>query len=115
MTGERIKQLRELHGYTQTSLAKKLGLSRSAVNAWEMGISIPSTQYLIELSSMFRVSVDFILEIKDTESIDISHLSDEEKSMIYTLIHYFSQHHHALDMLGIQGNQELDRLYEEQQ
>ena len=46
MIGERIKDLREKLNMTQTALARRLGLSRSAVNAWEMGVSIPSVPYL---------------------------------------------------------------------
>ena len=46
MIYERIKKLREKQGYTQTELAKMLGVTRSCVNAWEMGISVPSTQSL---------------------------------------------------------------------
>ncbi len=42
MIYERIKKLREKQGYTQTELAKMLGVTRSCVNAWEMGISVPS-------------------------------------------------------------------------
>ena len=32
---------------TQADVAKKLGITRSSVNAWEMGISVPSTMYLV--------------------------------------------------------------------
>ena len=47
MIEERIRDLREKGHMTQTALAKKLGITRSSVNAWEMGISVPSTQYLV--------------------------------------------------------------------
>ena len=47
---ERIKLLREQKDITQSSLAKSLGISRSGVNAWEMGLSTPSTQYIVELA-----------------------------------------------------------------
>ena len=44
MVAARIKLLRDQRGMTQTELAKRLGITRSSVNAWEMGISVPSTQ-----------------------------------------------------------------------
>ena len=47
MIYEKIKMLREKAGMTQVELAKRLGLSRAAVNAWEMGITVPSTHYII--------------------------------------------------------------------
>ena len=61
MISDTIKELREKNDYTQTALAKKLGLSRSAINAWEMGVSVPSTSYLMELAKLFNVSTDYIL------------------------------------------------------
>ena len=39
MIAERIKTLRETNNLTQSALAKKLNVTRSSVNAWEMGIS----------------------------------------------------------------------------
>ena len=48
--GERIKMLRESHNLSQAALAKRLGITRSSVNAWELGLNVPSTQYIIELS-----------------------------------------------------------------
>ena len=91
MIGERIKDLREKLNMTQTALARRLGLSRSAVNAWEMGVSIPSVPYLLQLSELFRVSVDYLLGRSQREMGDISDLSCEEKQVIYSLLHCFSK------------------------
>ena len=55
MIADRIKQLREQLGLTQSELAKRLGITRSSVNAWEQGISVPSTQFIVELSGLFHV------------------------------------------------------------
>ena len=63
---ERIKELREKQNITLSSLAKKLNITRSAVNAWEMGISIPNVEKLVELSSLFNVSVDYLLGVNSS-------------------------------------------------
>ena len=42
MIADKIKLLREASHLTQTELAKKLNITRNSVNAWEMGISVPS-------------------------------------------------------------------------
>lgn len=60
---ERIKALRERTNMTQSDVARVLGISRSGVNAWEMGLSVPSTQYIVELAKKFDVSADYILGI----------------------------------------------------
>ena len=63
---DRIKKLRQQFGLTQSDLAKKLNITRSSVNAWEMGISIPSTQYIVELAELFKVSTDYNLDCPET-------------------------------------------------
>ena len=95
---------------TQSMLAKKLGITRSAVNAWEMGISIPSTQYIIELAKLFKVSADFILEIDNKETINISDYEEEEKEIIYKLIGYFQEYH---DMLKNIKDKCIENVYNE--
>ncbi len=88
MIAERIKFLREQKEYTQTELAKRLGITRSGVNAWEMGISVPSTQYIVELSSIFSVSTDYLLGVEKTSTIDVSGLTETDIEMIYKLADY---------------------------
>ncbi|MBQ8840014.1 MAG: helix-turn-helix transcriptional regulator [Clostridia bacterium] len=86
MIADKIKLLRERNEWTQTELAKKLGITRSGVNAWEMGISIPSTQYIVELSLLFNVSADFLLGIKNTASVPVDGLTDKEIVSIMEII-----------------------------
>lgn len=95
MIYKRIKLLRESAGMTQTDLAKKLGITRSSINAWEMGISVPSTQYIVELARMFKVSSDYLLGIDNTVSIDASGLSDEAVSTINSLINILRSSSHS--------------------
>lgn len=89
MISERIKQLREKNNLTQSSLAKKLNVTRSSVNAWEMGISVPSTSLIVDLARLFHVSTDYLLGMNENVSLDISSLSEKEIMIIYELIEYF--------------------------
>lgn len=88
---ERIKELREKQNLTQSGLAKKLNITRSAVNAWEMGISVPNVEKLVELSSLFNVSVDYLLGINNSFNINISNLSEEEKKLVLNLVNILSE------------------------
>ena len=90
MIADKIKLLREASHLTQTELAKKLNITRSSVNAWEMGISVPSTPYLIELALLFHVSTDFLLGLEQNNTIDISTLSEREAILVYELVDYFT-------------------------
>ena len=93
MIADRIKHLREVNGMTQSALAKKLGITRSSVNAWEMGISVPSTQYIIELSRIFCVSTDYLLGVDKSSTIDVSGLSESDVQLLYRMITHLRQLH----------------------
>ena len=92
MIAERIKELREEKAWTQTELAKILGVTRSCVNAWEMGISVPSTQYVVELASLFHISTDFLLGVEATASVSVEGLSDEDIQLVHTIIDHVRSH-----------------------
>jgi len=86
---ERIHELRDAHDMTQASLARRMGVTRSSVNAWEMGISVPSTEKLVELSEIFHTSTDYMLGITTTETINLERYDVKEKEIIYKLLNYF--------------------------
>ena len=86
IVAEKIKMLREKMGITQSELAKRLGVTRSGVNAWEMGISVPSTQYIIELSILFRVSTDYLLDMPSQKTVSVDGLSDREIASVVEVI-----------------------------
>lgn len=88
MVAEKIKFLREQKELTQSDLARKLNITRSSVNAWEMGISVPSTQYIIELANLFSVSTDYLLGVEKTSTMDISGLSEKDIEIVYSLIEH---------------------------
>ena len=86
MVAERIKYLRDQKGFSQTDLAKQLGITRSRVNAWELGTSVPSTQYLVELSHIFKVSTDYLLGINTTATISVTGLEEKDIQLVHRLI-----------------------------
>lgn len=88
MIDDRIKSLREKADLTQADLARKLNISRSGVNAWEMGISVPSTQYIVELSLLFGVSTDFLFGLEGKSTVNVSGLLDEDVELVVQLIQH---------------------------
>ena len=91
MICDTIKQLRENAGYSQSVLAKKLNVTRSAVNAWEMGLSVPTTQYVVDMARLFRVSADYLLGLSTETTLVLDGLSEQEKNILYSLGDYFNQ------------------------
>ena len=84
--GERIKYLRDKAGFTQTYLAKRLGISRSAVNGWEMSVAMPSLANIVELSRIFNVSSDYLLCLDERMLIDISELGSDEQEAVVRIV-----------------------------
>lgn len=94
MVADRIKVLREQTGLTQSDLAKKLGITRSSVNAWELGISVPSTQYIVELARIFKVSTDHLLCVDHTAAISVAGLSEKDVQLVHSLISHLREKNH---------------------
>ena len=93
MVADKIKLLRENAGLSQKALADKLGITRAGVNAWELGISVPSTKYIIELANLFKVSTDYLLNVNNDKALNIDGLTDKEIKIILELITYFKNSH----------------------
>ena len=56
MISDNIKRLRENMGLSQAALARKLGVTRASVNAWEMELSSPTAAYLVEMARLFHTT-----------------------------------------------------------
>ena len=97
MVADKIKALREQNGFTQSDLAKKLGITRSSVNAWEMGISVPSTQYVVELANIFKVSTDFLLGVKSTATVNVEGLSEKDVQLVNAVIAHLREKESAIN------------------
>ena len=86
MIADTIKELRLARNWTQAELARKLGITRNGVNAWEQGLSTPSLASIIELSKVFSVSSDYLLGLSDLETISVSGLSSHDVALITELV-----------------------------
>lgn len=93
MIPDKIKELREQAGDSQAQLAKKLDVTRSAVNAWEMGLSTPTTQYIVALAKLYHVSTDYILGVIPDRTISLRGYSEDEVRLVLDLLRYFDRHH----------------------
>ena len=91
MVADRIKALREQKGLTQTELSNQLGITRSSVNAWEMGISVPSTQYIVELAHIFKVSTDYLLGVEASATISVAGLTENDVQLVHAIISHLKE------------------------
>ena len=58
---ERLKTIRKKNNLTQNELALKSNISRSNINTWETGRSLPLPDGLIALSNALECSIDYLL------------------------------------------------------
>jgi transcriptional regulator with XRE-family HTH domain len=89
LLADKIKNLRLQKGITQTELAKTLGLTRSSVNGWEMGLSVPSTQFIAELADIFSVSTGYLLGVENENAVCVDGLTEKEISTVLSVIECF--------------------------
>lgn len=62
----RLKELRQLRQWSQSDLARELGVSRQAVNGFESGKFDPSLDMAFKIAGLFNVALEdvFIYEVK---------------------------------------------------
>lgn len=85
MTSERIKELRQARGWTQTDLARRLGVTRNGVNSWEQGLSMPSPASLVDLARLFSVSTDYLLGVERLNTVDVTGLDERDVAILAEL------------------------------
>lgn len=101
----RIRELRNNKGITQTELGKILSVQKAAVSKYELGLTTPSPEILKKMSEYFNVSIDYLLGndrqtasppaekmpqdmkkyLEQSEVIfdgDVYHLDDEGREMV---------------------------------
>ena len=61
MFGMRIALLRAGNGWSQAELARRIGVSASAVGMYEHGRREPSLDLVVRLASEFGVTTDYLL------------------------------------------------------
>lgn len=69
---ERLKELRDEKGVSQSELAEKIYVSRSAVAKWENGLGLPCAQSLELIAEYFGVSCDSLLSDSPSETIIVN-------------------------------------------
>lgn len=62
-----IKYLREMKGFTQVELAKKLNISQNTLSNWENGNRNPNNDQMEQLSRIFEVPIDNIVNFRNNQ------------------------------------------------
>lgn len=76
---EKLLQLRKREGYSQEELANKLDVSRQAISRWEVGTAIPDSSNLLQISKLFGVSTDYLLNDDYESDNDLPKVKEQNK------------------------------------
>ena len=81
---EKILALRRQKGMSQESLAEQLHVSRQAVSRWENGTALPDASNVLQISKLFGVSADYLLndDWEENTSMPATERSARENSPI---------------------------------
>jgi len=66
--GEKIKDLRRIHGITQNALANHLGVSSQSVSKWENDVSMPDLSVIPYIASYFGITIDELFSFTPNRS-----------------------------------------------
>lgn len=83
---QRISELRASLGISQSELAKRLDVTRSSVNAWELGYATPQLKHIVEMSKIFNMTLDGMFNAPDRVTVDITDLSEKERQAVFDII-----------------------------
>lgn len=98
--GSKIIQLRKKLNWSQTELAKNIGVSRTIVGNYERNENTPSIEVLLKMAKAFNVSVDFLIgegEVANYDKAvlqrinDIEKLDNNTKNILFNLIDTYVQ------------------------
>ena len=57
----RIREIREDIGYTQTEIAKKIGITQRNYSYYETGRTMLTEDILVKLADLYNTSIDYLL------------------------------------------------------
>lgn len=89
--GQRVKKLRESRGWSQGELAKRAGVTRSAISTYEQGLRTPSADVLCALAKTFGVPADRLLGLAEGRMVDLAGLSQRDEALVRELVESLRQ------------------------
>lgn len=78
MLGNKLVKLRKENKLSQDSLADKLGITRQTISNWELNITKPDIVQIKNISEIFNISIDELLD-NNTKDIIEKKISNTEK------------------------------------
>lgn len=96
---ERLAKARKDRGFTQSDVAEELNISFQAVSLWERGETTPEIDKLVDIASLYQVSLDWLLTGKAEERV----LFDFQDSLSDRLFNEDRMYTYVKTYAGVKG------------
>lgn len=87
---ERLRELREKYGFSQSDVANRLNVTSSVISSYERGERNPSLPIILKISYIYNCSVDYLLGKNNDDSshiyIDVTELSEKQRKAVNDLV-----------------------------
>ncbi len=84
--GQKVKRLRESREWSQADLARKAGVTKSAISTYELGLRTPSADVVCAFAKAFGVSADYLLGIAERRTVEVEGLSERDEVLVRELV-----------------------------
>lgn len=84
--GEKVRRLRESRDWSQAELARRSGVTKSAISTYELGLRTPSADVVCSFAKVFGVSADYLLGIAERRAVEVEGLSERDEALIRELV-----------------------------
>lgn len=85
---DKIVGLRKFNGMSQEELSEKLNVSRQAISRWEMGSALPDTTNILQISKLFGVTTDYLLNDDYKSDNDLPKIKEIKEDNIKQILIY---------------------------
>ena len=75
--GERLRETRKKKQLSQTELSKRVKVHYTQIGRYERGESVPSSEVLSRLASVFETSSDYLM-VGSVDNVAKAHLKDQQ-------------------------------------
>ena len=82
---QKIVRLRKSKGMSQEELAEKLHVSRQTISRWESESATPDAKNIWQISKLFGVTTDYLLNEEESNDFDQSQITEEQKRQVKSL------------------------------
>ena len=83
---DKIVGLRKSGGMSQEELAEKLNVSRQAISCWEVGTAMPDAMNILQLSKLFCVTADYLLNEEYQSDNDLPKIKEVKADGIHQIM-----------------------------